>query len=209
MSNLLYKHRFDGNLEYREISSAEKISSLPLQETDLIQYADLAAVLPGQVALSGEPTYQNHEDGYYAKQQEELQPLCVVHPTSTAEVSTIVQTLKKHDVQFAIRCGGHSSNTGAANIQGGVTINLREMDKVTLNPDKALVSVPGGSKWHDVYSLLGEHGLATSGGRLSDVGVGGLSTGGLQSTLILRCPSTPHKSPRWHLLFQWSVRTRL
>ncbi|MCJ1436396.1 hypothetical protein MMC27_005775 [Xylographa pallens] len=142
------------------------------------QYDELSAVLPGQVALPGEPTYSNREDGYYTQQQEELQPYCVVHPTSTPDVSKIVRILRKHDVKFAVRCGGHSSNTGAANIQGGVTVNLRKMDKVTLNPDKTLVLVPGGSKWHDVYSLLEEHGLAASGGRLSDVGVGGLSTGG-------------------------------
>ena len=52
------------------------------------------------------------------------------------------------------------------------------MNQVTVNAEKTLVSIGGGAKWGEVYPVLDAMGLATSGGRVSDVGVGGLSSGG-------------------------------
>lgn len=107
-----------------------------------------------------------------------MNPACVLYPQCTDDVSTILKILSKYDVQFAVRGGGHTLNRGAANIDDGITINLRRMNQATVDDSKTLVSVSGGCKWHDVYSVLGDWGLATSGGRLSDVGVGGLTSGG-------------------------------
>ncbi|KAF7884129.1 uncharacterized protein EAF01_011552 [Botrytis porri] len=77
-------------------------------------------------------------------------------------------------VRFAIRGGGHSLNAGAANIESEVTINLRALNKVAVNRKQTLVSIGGGARWGEVYSVVD----ATSGGRVADVGVGGLTTGG-------------------------------
>ena len=128
--------------------------------------------------FSQDITSSSPEESYYSKQEDEIKPFCVVHPASTTDVSIILKTLKGYNVPFAIRCGGHAVNKGAANIDDGITINLRKINDVRLHPQLSLVSVAGGCKWHDVYSALVFQGLATSGGRLSDVGVGGLSTGG-------------------------------
>lgn len=80
--------------------------------------------------------------------------------------------------QFAIRSGGHSSFAGAANIQNGVTIDLRGLDSVELNEERSLVSVGVGASWGNVYTLLDQYNLSVAGGRAFSVGVGGLSTGG-------------------------------
>jgi FAD/FMN-containing dehydrogenase len=77
-----------------------------------------------------------------------------------------------------VRGGGHTLNAGAANIDSGVTINLRSMNQVTVNKERSLVSVGGGAKWAEVYPVVDALKLATSGGRVADVGVGGLTTGG-------------------------------
>ncbi|TGO29893.1 hypothetical protein BPAE_0010g00790 [Botrytis paeoniae] len=90
----------------------------------------------------------------------------------------IVKILVERGVKFAIRGGGHSLNAGAANIESRVTINLRALNKVEVNKEQKLVSIGGGAKWGEVYSVLDGLELATSGGRVADVGVGGLTTGG-------------------------------
>jgi len=77
-----------------------------------------------------------------------------------------------------LTCHSHTPFAGAANIQDGVTIDLRAINEITLSPDRASVAIGTGNRWLDVYSELQSQGLSTSGGRVATVGVGGLVTGG-------------------------------
>lgn len=70
------------------------------------------------------------------------------------------------------------SFAGAANIEHGVTIDLGGMKQVIVSSDNTTTSVGGGARWVDVYQKLDALGLAISGGRVFDVGVGGLTLGG-------------------------------
>ena len=60
----------------------------------------------------------------------------------------------------------------------GVTIDLTKRNEVRLSEDKKSVVVGAGSQWVDVYRKVEEDGLSVVGGRVADVGVGGLLTGG-------------------------------
>lgn len=72
---------------------------------------------------------------------------------------------------------------GASNIgggaDGGLTIDLERMHAVTLSSDRRIVSIGSGAKWIDVFKLLEEYDLTTSGARASKVGVGGFLLGGI------------------------------
>ncbi|ROT35238.1 FAD-binding domain-containing protein [Sodiomyces alkalinus F11] len=54
-----------------------------------------------------------------------LDPTCVFLPSSTEEVSEAVSILYKHNCPFAIRGGSHSAIRGAANIDDGILISMR------------------------------------------------------------------------------------
>ncbi|KAL9026930.1 MAG: hypothetical protein Q9196_004482 [Gyalolechia fulgens] len=82
------------------------------------------------------------------------------------------------DCQFAIRGGGHTPWKGSANIDNGVTVDLSSMKSVNVNRSNTTVSVGPGARWSDVYEKLDAIGLGVGGGRISDVGVAGLITGG-------------------------------
>ena len=69
---------------------------------------------------------------------------------------------------------------GAANIEGGITIDLSAINQVSVSGDHTVTSVGGGARWQDVYLKLDAMNLAVSGGRVSEVGVGGLITGGMR-----------------------------
>ena len=84
----------------------------------------------------------------------------------------------KRGCQFAIRSGGHTAWAGAANIDGGVTLDLRNLNSVQLNTAEATVSLGAGGSWDLVYSKLDSMNLSVNGGRTAGVGIGGLSTGG-------------------------------
>ena len=72
----------------------------------------------------------------------------------------------------------HTAWAGAASIEGGVVIDLSRLNQIDLSQDRSYVSVGPGNRWGAVYNKLERLGVAVSGGRWADVGVGGLLTGG-------------------------------
>lgn len=72
----------------------------------------------------------------------------------------------------------HTPFGGAANIDDGITFDLQKLNEVTVSSNKKTVRIGPGNRWGDVYLKLDALNLATSGGRVSIVGAGGLITGG-------------------------------
>ena len=138
-----------------------------------LQCAQIAAKLPSQAQFS--PLLIDY---IWSAQQGELIPACRVEPKSAEEVAFIYNIVKAERCHFAIKSGGHARAPGASNADGGVTIDLARLNQVRLSKDKESVMVGAGSRWVDVYRPLEEHGLSAVGGRVADVGVGGLLTGG-------------------------------
>ena len=151
----------------------------------------LASTLPESVIFHQEnPEFKKSMNSYWAQQECEVVPACVVRPRNAEELSKALKILKKEfddrknreDVEseglFAVRGGGHSPLPRAASIKGGVVINLSLLREVTPSEDGTSVVIGGGCKWADVSRILDEQGLAVVGGRNSDVGVGGLTLGG-------------------------------
>jgi FAD/FMN-containing dehydrogenase len=80
--------------------------------------------------------------------------------------------------KFAVKSGGHAAYAGASNIEDGLTINLAKINEVIVSEDKKSTSVGAGNVWFDVYTKLQPMGLTVIGGRVSAIGVGGLTLGG-------------------------------
>jgi len=89
-----------------------------------------------------------------------------------------VKTVTEEGCHFAVKSGGHARDAGFSNADGGVTIDLIRMGRVDLSKDKKSVKVGAGARWLDVYSSLEKDNLTVVGGRVADVGVGGLTLGG-------------------------------
>ncbi|KAI1767900.1 putative FAD-binding oxidoreductase [Hypoxylon sp. FL1150] len=105
-------------------------------------------------------------------------PACIVQPSCAEELASMVSTLVDWDVKFAVRSGGHSVVPGAANIQGGVLIDMSQFDTVEYDADKSVVAVGSGLRWKEVYTSLDPYNVTVVGGRVLEVGVGGLTLGG-------------------------------
>lgn len=52
------------------------------------------------------------------------------------------------------------------------------MKSITLSTDKKIASIEPGNLWFDIYTRLAQDNLAVVGGRVSGIGIGGLTTGG-------------------------------
>ncbi|CAD6569233.1 MAG: hypothetical protein ASARMPRED_002677 [Alectoria sarmentosa] len=152
----------------------------------------LASALPECVIFPHDATaFKQSMNSYWAQQECEVIPACVVRPRDVQQLSTAVTVLKREydergkqagkesaEGLFAIRSGGHSPVSGAASIKGGVVIDLGLFCEVTPSEDGASVAIGAGAKWMDVSKILDEKCLAVVGGRNSAVGVGGLTLGG-------------------------------
>ena len=68
---------------------------------------------------------------------------------------------------FATRSGGHASFTGAANINNAVTIDLRDINDVSNNPNQTITAVGAGSIWNDINATLTPMSLMVLGARVA------------------------------------------
>ena len=148
----------------------------------------LALLLHNKVSYPIDATYKSSILSYFF-QEARLSPACIVSPISASDVSLIVHTMlesqknNSKQIPYAIRSGGHTPFAGAANTNGGVTIDLRAMDAVNVNPNHTITAVGAGSIWKNVYEKVQPMNLTVLGGRVAGLGVGGLTTGGKLKTL--------------------------
>lgn len=132
--------------------------------------------------------YQSSNSAYYAKQNSDLNPHCIVSPRNAQEVSDILTTAlpffkpagesdRFEYCPIAIRSGGHFYSPASSNIENGITIDLRHLNGIDIQ-DKQIVSIGPGATWGEVYSKLDPLHLSVAGARAAQVGVGGLTVGG-------------------------------
>jgi FAD/FMN-containing dehydrogenase len=104
-------------------------------------------------------------------------PRLIGRCSGTADVAVAVRFARDHDLEIAVRGGGHNV-AGTAVCDDGIVIDLSEMRAVWVDPAGRTARVQGGALWGDVDHETQAHGLATTGGIVGHTGVGGLTLGG-------------------------------
>ena len=66
------------------------------------------------------------------------------------------------------------------------------MNEITVGQDKTTVAIGPGNRWLEVYLKLDALAIATSGGRVGIVGVGGLILGGTRQILFMPVIANSH-----------------
>ncbi|KAM5450103.1 hypothetical protein MaudCBS49596_004477 [Microsporum audouinii] len=180
-------------------------SSKELKEPELIVRSSEAAIRLNNLLASALPedvvvlpkdatNFRKSMNTYWARQECEVVPACVVRPQNINQLCTAVTILKreydrrrsqdgekegiKASGLFAVRSGGHSAVSHAASIEDGVMIDMSLFCDVTPSEDGSSVVIGAGARWGPVFETLAAQGLAVAGGRNSHVGVGGLTLGG-------------------------------
>ncbi|KAF2730850.1 FAD-binding domain-containing protein [Polyplosphaeria fusca] len=142
----------------------------------------LTSLLGDKLLLPSTEQYTKANSSYFTAWNNALQPAFIAQPTTTQEVSALIKALRpkllNNECTLAIRGTGHTPFAAAANIDNGITLDLRGLTSLSLSPDKSLLTFGVGETWSSVYSHLEQHSLATAGGRVGRVGVGGLILGG-------------------------------
>ncbi|KAH7410825.1 hypothetical protein BKA64DRAFT_364711 [Cadophora sp. MPI-SDFR-AT-0126] len=101
----------------------------------------------------------------------------ILLPGCAEDVSKSILFCNKHGLDFAV-CGGGHATSGSSSSNGGVSIDLSRMNRVTVDAEGKTVTAQGGALWRDVDAEAEKYGLAAVGGTVNHTGVGGLSLGG-------------------------------
>ncbi|MBW5481200.1 FAD-binding oxidoreductase [Streptomyces bambusae] len=104
-------------------------------------------------------------------------PRIVARCGGTADAAAAVRFAREHDLEIAVRGGGHNV-AGTAVCDDGIVIDLSDMRAVWVDPAGRTAQVSGGALWGDVDHETQAYGLATTGGIVGHTGVGGLTLGG-------------------------------
>ena len=119
-------------------------------------------------------------------------PALIAQCESAVDVAAALAHARKHELEVAIRSGGHSV-TGASLTDGGMVIDMRRMNSVSVDPSARTATAQGGATWSDFDRATQPHGLLCTGGRVSTTGVAGLTLGGgsgwLERRFGLACDS--------------------
>ena len=103
-------------------------------------------------------------------------PAVIARCKSGDDVAAAVNVAREQDIALSIYGGGHSV-TGSALVDAGICADLRTMNRIDVDPDQRIARVEGGARWGAIDAATQEHGLAVTGGRISDTGIGGLALG--------------------------------
>ncbi len=144
----------------------------PLPETAL---SELRFRLGGGLYEPGEPEYADACTLFNSAIAR--RPRLVARCAAPDDVIASLAFAHEHELEVAVRAGGHSV-IGRSLCDDGLVLDLRGMCDVDVDPGRRVARVGGGTIWAQVDLATQVHGLATTGGRVSTTGVGGLTLGG-------------------------------
>lgn len=111
-------------------------------------------------------------------------PLAVLEPGSVADVAAMIEFCGPRRIPVAPRGQGHQTD-GQAQVSGGLVIDMRPLNAITVDPAARTATVGAGAVWSAVLTASLAHGLTppvftdyielSIGGTLSAGGIGGAS----------------------------------
>ena len=104
-------------------------------------------------------------------------PAVIVRCLGPQDVATAFDFARAHQLEVAVRGGGHNP-AGHCVLDGGLVIDLSRMRSVEVDGPAGIARAQGGATWLDFDSATQAFGLVTPGGVVGSTGVAGLTFGG-------------------------------
>jgi FAD/FMN-containing dehydrogenase len=137
--------------------------------------AALAAGFGGEILTAADDSYDDRRRVWNG--MIDRRPAVIARCTDAGDVAAALRYAREHDLEIAVRGGGHNVAGTAVN-DGGLVVDLSPMRAVRMDHANGTVHVQGGATWGDVDRVTAPHGLAAPGGVVSPTGVAGLALSG-------------------------------
>jgi len=148
---------------------------MPAAVLDATALAELNASFGGSLIAPDDPGYDEARTVFNA--MIDRRPAVIARCSGVADVMAALALAREHDLEVAIRCGGHSVS-GQAVCDGGIVIDVSPMKGVWIDPEARTGWAQAGLNWGELDRETQAFGLAVTGGRMPDTGVTGLTLGG-------------------------------
>jgi FAD/FMN-containing dehydrogenase len=134
-----------------------------------------ATQLTGRLVVPSSPDYESARLDW-ARQYNRF-PLVIVFCQNTQDVVNALRWCREHNVAFRARSGRHALE-GWSNVDGGVVIDVSEMNQIHVDTDAKLATVQTGATQGAVVEALGKLGYAIPTGGEVTPGIAGVTLGG-------------------------------
>ena len=104
-------------------------------------------------------------------------PRLIAACENPGDVAQALERARADHLDVAVRAGGHSV-AGMSTNDDGLVVDVRPMRNIEVDPRTRRAHVGAGVTWRELDAATQEHGLATTGGRVSSTGVAGFTLGG-------------------------------
>jgi FAD/FMN-containing dehydrogenase len=137
--------------------------------------ADLDASFGGSLLAPDDSGYDDARKVFNA--MIDKRPAAIAHCSGVADVMAALALAREHQLEVAVRCGGHSV-AGDSVCDDGIVIDVSPMKGVWVDPGARTAWAQAGLNWGELDRETQAFGLAVTGGRMPDTGVAGLALGG-------------------------------
>ncbi len=144
--------------------------TLPEAEIDALK-----AEMRGPIILPGDAEYEARRGVWNGNI--DRRPALIARCTGVADVQAAVNFVRRNNLLVAVRGGAHNA-AGHGTCDDGVVIDLSPMKGVFVDPVARTARAQGGVLWAEFDRETQVHGLATTGGTVSNTGIAGLTLGG-------------------------------
>jgi FAD/FMN-containing dehydrogenase len=134
------------------------------------------AQLTGRVIFKGDPGYKEAVKNW--NPYVDTFPLVFVFAQHACDVSNAIKWARENDVPLRVRSGRHALDKNLSVVNGGIVIDMSDMNKVCLDKKNAIATVQPGIRVGPLVKGLAREGFMAPFGDSPTVGIGGITTGG-------------------------------
>jgi len=153
----------------------QKLSPIPASLVDALKTS-----ITGELLCPGDAGFDAACSVWNARF--DRRPDLVIRCACTDDIAAAVNFAREQGLVISVKGGGHdyAGNTVG---EGGLLIDLGSMRTVSVDAQARTAVAEAGATWSDVDAATQPHGLATTGGTVSTVGIAGFTLGGGQGWL--------------------------
>ena len=142
---------------------------------DPLKLGALRTQLCGALIVAGHAQYDVSREIW--NRRFDRRPSIIVRCTAAADVIAAVRFAREHDLEIAIKGGGHHA-AGYASTDGGVLLDLSGLRAIEINPEQRYAVAQAGLTWAHFDQVTQAFGLACTGPIVSMTGIAGFTLGG-------------------------------